>query len=122
VSGLTDAVAVTAGGDSTCALRVNGALRCWGKDNAGQLGNDATLANRTAPADVLGISDAVAVTQSGLQACAVKVTGSVRCWGGNKEGALGNNTTVSSPTSVGVVGVTDAIAVSAGRTSSAWSA
>jgi alpha-tubulin suppressor-like RCC1 family protein len=39
-------------GDHTCAVDVAGAMRCWGANGAGQLG-DGTLDDRRAPAAVL---------------------------------------------------------------------
>jgi alpha-tubulin suppressor-like RCC1 family protein len=114
VSGLTDAVAVAAGGDATCALRVNGALRCWGVNESGQLGDGTTTTPQSRPVDVVGISDALAVTQSGQEGCVLTATGAVRCWGANKSGQLGNGSTDPSSTPVAVFGLSDAVAVSAG--------
>jgi alpha-tubulin suppressor-like RCC1 family protein len=42
VSGLTRATAISAGGDSACALLSDGAVECWGDDSFGELGNGAT--------------------------------------------------------------------------------
>ena len=57
--GLNDLVAVTSHapndgpveGSHTCALRRNGDLYCWGKNDLGQLG-DGTTTNRTSPVRV----------------------------------------------------------------------
>jgi alpha-tubulin suppressor-like RCC1 family protein len=52
VSGLTNAVAIAAGGDHTCALLSDGTAKCWGYNYHGQLG-DGTNTNRYTPVSVL---------------------------------------------------------------------
>jgi alpha-tubulin suppressor-like RCC1 family protein len=44
VSGLSDAVPLTAGDAYTCVVLSNGTVKCWGFNGSGQLGN-GTLDN-----------------------------------------------------------------------------
>jgi alpha-tubulin suppressor-like RCC1 family protein len=43
VEGLSNVIALRAGGDETCALLASGRLACWGDDSAGQLGRGREL-------------------------------------------------------------------------------
>jgi alpha-tubulin suppressor-like RCC1 family protein len=90
VIGITNAVAIAAGGFHTCALLVGGTVTCWGKGNDGQLGDPMHFpANNATPTTVSGISGAVAVTAGGAHTCVVLAGGSASCWGLNKDNQLG---------------------------------
>lgn len=70
--------AVSAGLDNTCAV-VAGALRCWGRNREGQVGNGIPAEAVGSPLEVIaaGVS---AVATGGQHTCAV-VEGDLRCWG-----------------------------------------
>ena len=90
-------------------------LRCWGENREGQLGNGTTANPGTAqPVTVSGISGATAVTTGAYHTCALLGNGTVRCWGRNHQGQLGNGTVTSSSTSVAVSGLTGVTAISGG--------
>jgi hypothetical protein len=53
VSGASNIVAIAAGGLHTLALKSDGTMQSWGRDNLGQLGNSAALENSASPVSVL---------------------------------------------------------------------
>ena len=83
----------------------------------GQLGNGESGMEvySDSPVKVVGIDDAVSVAAGWEHTCALHRSGEVSCWGDNNRGELGDGQKEStSPTPVRVVGIDDAVAVSAG--------
>jgi alpha-tubulin suppressor-like RCC1 family protein len=103
VRGISTATAVAAGGSSACALLASGAVQCWGQNTFGQLGNGSYVRYSSVPVSVAGISTAIAITAGGSHHCAVLSNGSVKCWGDNEYGQLGDGTTKNARTPVHVL-------------------
>ena len=90
------AVAVAVGGRHTCAATAEGALRCWGANERGQLG-DGTATRHLAPTEILGLGGAAVLVAAGESTtCVALPDGRVRCWGANEEGQLGDGSNIDS--------------------------
>jgi alpha-tubulin suppressor-like RCC1 family protein len=114
VNDLSNVTAISTSRNHTCALLASGTEKCWGYNFFGQLG-DETTTNRSIPVIVLGIDEAVAISNRGDEfSCALIVDGTVKCWGRNFEGELGNGSTTDSRSPVRVGQLTNAVAITTG--------
>jgi alpha-tubulin suppressor-like RCC1 family protein len=91
-----------------CAVLSDGAVRCWGVNDLGQLGVERaesrqqcrvpqssparSLPCETTPRDVPNLTDVAEVAAGNGGTCALKRDGSVWCWGANDAGQLGQGT------------------------------
>jgi len=89
------AIAITVGGDHTCAILDDGSVSCWGNNSQGRLG-DGTTTDRLTPTQTSSLGEgrtAVAITAGYGYTCAILDDRSVSCWGWNIFGQLGDGTT-----------------------------
>ncbi|WP_191837717.1 RCC1 domain-containing protein [Catellatospora chokoriensis] len=120
VTGLTGrVVAVAAGSQFSLALLADGTLRAWGDNRSGQLGTGAVSPDpQTTPVAVTGLTGVRVkhVDAGDSHALAVLGNGTVRGWGDNSRGQVGNGEagTTPVPTPTPVVGLTGAKLVNAG--------
>ena len=111
VAGLTGVTQITAGEDHTCAVVAAGAVKCWGSNSFGQLG-DATNDDHLTPTAVSGITGASAVSARHATTCAL-VSGAVKCWG-SKLGPVAFGSPRKTNTPVAIAGISGATQLSVG--------
>ena len=116
VSGVTTATQVAAGDEFACALLSNGTAKCWGLGESGQRGDGSFGTFALTPVAVKNLTGAVAIAAGYGHTCALLSTGSMKCWGENRDGQLGNGTTANPGTSqpVNVSSLTGVTAFSTG--------
>lgn len=102
------AVQLTVQNTHVCALRGDGTVVCWGNNDHGQLG-DGTTTTRNVPVAVVGLGPVTRLANNaGAFTCALMQDTTVKCWGANDSGQLGDGTATDhhAPTSVsGLSGV-----------------
>jgi alpha-tubulin suppressor-like RCC1 family protein len=107
MAGVAGVTRLSVGGSAqgVCALLDGGVVECWGRDDSGQLGTGASgsivcdagpcaapapVVTSTSP--VVALTGATAVATGRNDTCALMADSTVRCWGLNDLGELGNGT------------------------------
>lgn len=129
VRDLTGVAQVAVGGAHTCAMLSADVVKCWGENDAGQLGFPSKERKfglypftRT-PTTVPDLADVAQLTVASRYTCAAHLDGTVSCWGNNGEGQLGfpfadcrDDSPMCVMTPSRVPGVDDAVQIAAAGT------
>ncbi|GAB5371150.1 hypothetical protein AAMO2058_001554600 [Amorphochlora amoebiformis] len=110
------AVSICSGFEYHCALLQNGGVKCWGRNQHGQLGQDDEMNRGSTPSPTVGdLGDslpelnlgrsAVSVHCGSEFACALLDDSTLKCWGRNNVGQLGYGDTDSRGKAPGVFGM-----------------
>ena len=110
---LTGIIAISSRWDSSFALKVDGTVRAWGENGSGQLGNGSRMPTNT-PVQVIDLTDPTGflrgvtiIAAGGFHTVALLDDGTLRAWGRNIHGQLGDGSTLTSPEPVQVLDPTD---------------
>ena len=96
VPGLSDIVAVAAGGGFSLALDSSGHVWAWGFNSFGELG-DGTTTNQLAPERLAIPANVIAIGAGRGTGYAVTAAGALYSWGSNEFGELGDGSVNSPP-------------------------
>jgi alpha-tubulin suppressor-like RCC1 family protein len=114
VPGLSDVVAIAAGGGHTLALTRNGDVWAWGFNNNGELGVGSTM-EAYVPQRIDDLSRITAIAAGSYHSAALARDGTVWTWGSNSGGQLGADAELYSRKRPGrVPAVQNAISITAG--------
>lgn len=117
-----DPAQVAVGPTYACAVTPEDVVKCWGRNDSGQLGT-GTMTDSPTPVQVLGLTDVESISaaeppgSSGASTtCAVRSDGTAWCWGMNSIGTVGSGSTNAIETTPQqVANLTDVEQVSVGN-------
>ncbi|MGB0787459.1 MAG: putative Ig domain-containing protein, partial [Candidatus Poseidoniaceae archaeon] len=98
------ATSIYAGGHYSCAILDDESVKCWGQNTDGQLGIGST-SNTNTPTTINSLGSgrkAITLATAFKSICALLDDGTVKCWGDDSQGQLGNggsNSGLNSPPS-----------------------
>ncbi len=112
-------LSISVGNAYTCVIASDNQVYCWGRNDAGQIG-DNTTTQRLVPtavntAGALSGKTVTAISAGDFHACAVASDNLAYCWGYNANAQIGDNTTTQRlvPTAVSTAGVLSGKTISA---------
>jgi alpha-tubulin suppressor-like RCC1 family protein len=104
IGALTTWSQVAAGSNHTTAIKTDGTLWAWGRNNGGQLG-DGTSINKSLPAQIGAMANWKQASSGYGHITAIKTDGTLWAWGANSFGKLGDGTVAgkNSPIQIGAL-------------------
>jgi len=93
---LQNVLRVSQSGFGGCAVTSGGGVFCWGFNTSGETGNGMTSATATLVATASSLSaGATDIAGEYQHYCALLTDGSVKCWGDDSQGEIGDNDSVA---------------------------
>jgi len=114
VPSLAGVIAIAAGGYHAAAVLGDGTVWCWGSGSYGELGNGTQPMSQTTPGQATGLTPAAAA-EAGVNHTLVVLAGrTLRAFGWNLYGQLGDGTNSNAATAVSVLGISAVVAAAGG--------
>ncbi|MEU4116161.1 hypothetical protein AB0F71_16900 [Kitasatospora sp. NPDC028055] len=118
---LTTVKGITAGASHALALLADGTVMSWGLNDKGQLGDDTATTttpavnnNKPYPVQVLELTNVTALAAGATHSVALLQDRTLRAWGNNANGQVGDGTTTQRNTSVPVLGAAGVVGIASG--------
>jgi alpha-tubulin suppressor-like RCC1 family protein len=109
VNGVAGAERIAVGQEHACAILDTNAVKCWGRNHQGQLGNGTETDSSTPVTVTFGAAvDPIDIDTGRDNTCVVLADGTARCWGNGSDGILGDGSNADSSIPLTVSGITDA--------------
>lgn len=85
-------VSVAVGNEQSFAIKRDGTVWAWGRNTQGRLGLGTNTMENMFPAQVVGLTDVIAISSGFHHVLALKKDGTVWAWGVNESGQIGDGT------------------------------
>ena len=86
--GINNVDKIVSGSEFSCALLQDKTVKCWGRNDSGQLGLSGT-SDQVVPTTVQALTNVQDLTAGYNFACALTTTQNIFCWGANNQGQVG---------------------------------
>ena len=110
---LDNVIAISAGDYFSLALKKDGTVWSWGKNEYGQLGNGSTESHEN-PKQIENLNNVTAISAGGSHSLVLQKDGTVWAFGYNKYGQLGDGSRSNRETPVQSYNLSDIVEISAG--------
>jgi alpha-tubulin suppressor-like RCC1 family protein len=100
--------------DHVVALKSDGTVWSWGLNDYGQFGAGATGGSSYVPTQAVGVTGAVKVAAGDHHTLALLADGTLRAWGRNTYGTLGDGTNVDRNSAIVLPSLANVVAIAAG--------
>lgn len=114
ITSITGVKAVACGVNAVYVIKLDGTLWAWGAGYLGQIGNGTNDYIISVPVQVSGLNNVMAVSAGACYAVALLNDGTVRAWGRNDSGQIGDGTTVNKNVPTEVAGLDNVLAIGCG--------